>query len=282
MNSKQGVKALPYLLPALTLMSIFVIYPIISTMILSFTEPGDSGYGFGNYVYVLTKLDSFKIAAKNTMLYTFFVTTIELTIALFISYALTKIKWLKTAFQTTYFLPYVTSVIAIGTVFKVMLNSEYGIINHLLGLDIAWLSADYAIVSMIILGVWKGLAFNILIIFTGLSTIDTSLEKAAQVDGFSSIQTFIKIKIPQIKGILMYLLTINIIFNIKVYEEVVSLFGTVQPGPGGSANTIVYELYSRMLSDPKAASAIAVVLLVTVIVLRQALLLLDKLTGGKK
>ncbi len=282
MNNKQGIKALPYLIPALFLMLVFVVYPIISTVILSFTEPGDSGYGFGNYTYVLTKLDSFKIAAKNTALYTFFVTVIELTIALTISYALTKIKWLKTAFQTTFFLPYVTSVIAIGTVFKVMLNSDYGIINHLFGLDIAWLSAEYAIISMIILGVWKGLAFNILIIFTGLSTIDTNLEKAAQVDGFTPVQTFIKIKIPQIKGILLYLLTIDIIFNIKVYEEVVSLFGTVQPGPGGSANTIVYELYSRMLSDPKAAAAIAVVLLITVVLLRQALLLLDKFTGGRK
>lgn len=281
MKDKQTLKALPYLAPALILMSVFVIYPIINTTILSFNEPGDAGYGLGNYIYVLTKLDSFKVGFKNTMLYTIFVTSIELVIALAISYALTKVERLKVLFQTTYFLPYVTSVIAIGTVFKIMFNSEYGIINYILGLDIAWLSADYAIVSMIILGVWKGLAFNILIIFTGLSTIDTSLEKAAKVDGFSSLKTFIKIKLPQIRGILMYLLTINIIFNIKVYEEVVSLFGRTQAGPGGSANTIVYELYSRMLSDPKGAAAIALVLLVLVIVIRQVLLLIDKFTGGK-
>ncbi len=281
MKDKQTLKALPYLAPALILMSVFVIYPIINTTILSFNEPGDAGYGLGNYIYVLTKLDSFKVGFKNTMLYTIFVTSIELVIALAISYALTKVERLKVLFQTTYFLPYVTSVIAIGTVFKIMFNSEYGIINYILGLDIAWLSADYAIVSMIILGVWKGLAFNILIVFTGLSTIDTSLEKAAKVDGFSSLKTFIKIKLPQIRGILMYLLTINIIFNIKVYEEVVSLFGRTQAGPGGSANTIVYELYSRMLSDPKGAAAIALVLLVLVIVIRQVLLLIDKFTGGK-
>lgn len=281
MKDKQTLKALPYLAPALILMSVFVVYPIINTTILSFNEPGDAGYGLGNYIYVLTKLDSFKVGFKNTMLYTIFVTSIELVIALAISYALTKVERLKVLFQTTYFLPYVTSVIAIGTVFKIMFNSEYGIINYILGLDIAWLSADYAIVSMIILGVWKGLAFNILIVFTGLSTIDTSLEKAAKVDGFSSLKTFIKIKLPQIRGILMYLLTINIIFNIKVYEEVVSLFGRTQAGPGGSANTIVYELYSRMLSDPKGAAAIALVLLVLVIVIRQVLLLIDKFTGGK-
>ncbi len=271
-----------YLAPALLLMTIFVFYPIISTITLSFIEPSGE-FGFENYEYIFG-LDSFKIAVKNTMLYTVFVTVIELLLALVISYLLTKIKRLQGAFQTIFFLPYVTSVIAIGTVFKMMFNYDYGIINQVLGLDIQWLGATYGIVAMIILGVWKGLAFNILIIFTGLSTIDTNLEKAAKVDGFSSIKTFLIIKLPQIKGILAYLLTINIIFNIKVYEEVVSLFGTNQPGPGGSANTIVYELYSKMLSDPKAAAAIAVILLLIVVVIRQVPVVFNgikRVVGGK-
>lgn len=270
-----------YLAPALILMTIFVFYPIVSTVILSFIEPkGD--FGLGNYEYILG-LPSFKIAMKNTMLYTVFVTSIELVLALTISYMLTKVKKLQGAYQTVFFLPYVTSVIAIGTVFKMMFNYDYGIINQLLGLDIQWLGAQYGIVAMIILGVWKGLAFNILIIFTGLSTIDTNLEKAAKVDGFSSVKTFLRIKLPQIKGILAYLLTINIIFNIKVYEEVVSLFGTNNPGPGGSANTVVYELYSKMLNDPKAAAAIAVILLVIVVLIRQVPAILRVLINlGKK
>lgn len=324
MNNRQGIRALPYLLPALILMLIFVFNPIISTLILSFTQPGESEvisidnyeyviglkslgivlkntltytvfvalfekiliftelvesgvYGFANYEYVIG-LKSFGVGLKNTLTYTVFVTLFEMIIALSVSYALTKVVKFKTTFQTTYFLPYVTSVIAIGTVFKVMFNSDFGIVNQLFGLNIVWLGAEYAIVSMIILGVWKGLAFNILIVFTGLSTIDTNLEKAAQVDGFSSLKTFIKIKLPQIKGILAYLLTINIIFNIKVYEEAVSLFGTVQPGPGGSANTVVYELYSKMTSDPKAAAAIAVILLVIVLLIRTVL----QFIGGRK
>ncbi len=280
MNKNQTLKALPYLAPALILMLVFVFYPIISTTILSFTEPkGD--LGLANYEHVIG-LKSFKIGLKNTLTYTVFVTFFEMVIALSVAYALTKVEKLKTLFQTTYFLPYVTSVIAIGTVFKIMFNYEYGIINQILGSDIKWLGADFGIFAMIILGVWKGLAFNILIIFTGLNTIDTNLEKAAKVDGFSSIKTFLRIKLPQIRGILMYLLTINIIFNIKVYEEVVSLFGTNNPGPGGSATTVVYELYSNMSDDPKAAAAIAVLLLVIVIAIRQLLVLIDKFTGGKQ
>lgn len=281
MNTRRydNKKALLFLIPSLVFATIFLFYPIVKTIFLSFVAPNGS-VGLNNYQYVLS-LDLFKTAMVNTIVYTFFVTTLEMIIALIISYALSqKIKF-QNFFQTIYFLPYVTSVIAIGAVFKIMYHSDYGIINQMLNhfniASVGWLTdPKMVVISMIILGIWKGLAFNILIIFTGLCTTNPEIEKAALIDGFSSRATFLKIKLPQIKPILMYLLTMNLIFNLKVYEEVVSLFGTITPGPGSSADTLVYMLYQNTLSDPEVAAVISVILLLVVVGLRFVIDLIRK------
>lgn len=269
--TKNNKKAFYFLVPSLIFAILFLFYPIIKTLILSFITPKGE-LGLNNYEYVFG-LDTFHIALKNTIIYASIVTFLEMIIALLISFALSQKIKAQNLFQTIFFLPYVTSVIAIGAVFKIMYHTNYGIINQVLnniGIDsVGWLTdPKFVIWAVIILGIWKGLAFNILIIFTGLATTNQEVEKAALIDGFSPMQTFIKIKLPQIKPILAYLLTMNLIFNLKVYEEIVSLFGTVNPGPGSSASSLVYMLYKNTLSDPSVAAVISVVLLVVVIGLR--------------
>lgn len=272
-SKSSGVLKLWFLIPMLTFVILFLFYPIIKTILLSFIQP-NGDIGIGNYTFILSRSEFHK-ALFNTLAYTLVVTVFEMLIALLIAFFLTqKIKFTN-FFQTIYFLPYVTSVIAIGTVFQVMYHTQYGVINGVLnaiGIDsIGWLTdPKMALISMIIFGVWKGLAFNILILFTGMTTIDQNLEKAALLDGFSPMQTFIKIKLPQIKPIIIYLLTINIIFNIKVYEVVVSLFGTIVPGPNFSANTIVYMLYQYSVTRPCDAAVLAVTLLIIVVSIRYA------------
>ena len=153
-----------------------------------------------------------------------------------------------------------------------MYHTDYGLFNSLLeavGLDkVGWLTdPSISMVSVIIFGVWKGLAFNILILFTAISGVDTSLEKAALIDGTSSIKTFFKIKLPQIYPILTYLIIIGLIHSLKVYEEVISLFGDA--GPDSAASTLVYYIYDKfyLVSDPSAAAVAAVVLFVITIIL---------------
>ncbi|MFV0289166.1 MAG: carbohydrate ABC transporter permease [Mycoplasmatales bacterium] len=278
-KNNQKFKIFFFLLPSIILMLLFVFYPMIKTIIISFITPSGK-FNLSNYTYTYG-LESFSIAMTNTIIYTIVVTSSELLLAFVISYALSqKIKF-KNTFQTIFFLPYVTSVVAIGAVFQVMYNSEYGIINQLLNnigiTPIAWLGAEHALLATIILGIWKGLAFNILILFTAFSTIDPNLEKAAILDNFSNINIFLKIKFPQIKGVVAYLLTMNIIFNIKVYEEVVSLFGPLVAGPGGSDNTVVYMISKMTLEDPAVAAVLAVTLLIIVILIRILMILSTKI-----
>ncbi len=273
-----------FLLPSLILAVIFLFYPIINSMFLSFFQ-GDKFVGLRNYKFLFANNDLIT-AFNHTFIYTIIVTSAEMFISLLIAYFLSKKIKFKNFFQTVFFLPYVTSVVAIGAVFKYMFHSQYGIINMFLeSIGIhgpAWLvDPNVALYAVIILGIWKGLAFNILIIFTGLSTVNEDIEKAAIIDGFKPRDIFIKIKLPQIYPILIYLLTMNIIFNLKVYEEVVALFPTSNGGYLG-ATTTVYMLKDYITINENVAATIAVLLLLVSVGIKLLQVLIKKIVNKRK
>lgn len=270
-----------YLLPALIILLVFVFYPIINSVIVSLTAKGD--FSFKWYEAALSS-STFHKALINTLIYALVTTPITLLIALVISFALSFVKKFNQTFQVIFFLPYVTSTIAIGLVFLWMFHTNYGIFNHFLqmmGIPAQeWLTnPSLAMPTLIIFGVWKGLAFNILIIFTALQTIDPNLEKAALIDGCSSIKTFIKIKLPQIRPVLIYLIIINVINALKVYDEVVSLFGTQTAGTSNSAMTAVYYIYQQTSNGKFGAAAAAAMILFALIFL---LTMLNKMIAKRR
>ena len=179
----------------------------------------------------------------------------------------------KGLFQTLYFLPYVTSVIAIGIVWSWIFNSNYGLLNYILswfGIDaIPWLnSPDYALTALIIFSIWKSMAFDILIFLAGLQTISPDLYSAARVDATPKWRVFTKITIPGISPMIAYAFIMGIINAFKVYNEVFSLFGG-KAGPANSAITVVYYIYDKFYNsaDYGVASAAAVVLFVIILTL---------------
>lgn len=274
-------KAYLYLLPALIILTIFVFYPIINSALLSLNYKGN--FSFGWYESILSNKTFIK-ALLNTIIYALITTPLCLIISLVISFALNQIKRFNQTFQVILFLPYVTSTIAIGLVFLWMFHSNYGIFNHFLNMlgmsSQEWLTnPSLAIPTLVIFGVWKGLAFNILIIYTALQTIDPNLEKAALIDGASSIKTFIKIKLPQVKPVLIYLLIINMINSLKVYDEVVSLFGANTAGTGNSAITAVYYIYQQTSQGKFGAAAAAAMVLFVLIFL---LTMLNKMISSRR
>ncbi len=284
MQQKSRKNVLIFLLPSLICALVFLFYPIINSLLLSFFQNGKF-VGLANFKFLFSN-KYLVMSLQNTFVYTIFVTFFEMLIALLIAYFLSKKIKFKNFFQTVFFLPYVTSVVAIGAVFKYMFHSQYGVINVVLesvGLNgLNWLTdPNIAIYAVIILGIWKGLAFNILIIFTGLSTVNEEIEKAAIIDGFKPWEIFVKIKLPQIYPILTYLLTMNIIFNLKVYEEVVALFPTSSGGVMG-AKTTVYMLKDYITVNENVAAAIAVLLLVVSFGIKLLQVLLKKLNNKRK
>lgn len=276
-RSKNNWKAYLYLFPAMLVIAVFVIYPMFRSVYMSFFEnynifkhTGD-GFGFKNYIAVLND-SKFYLSVINTFKFTIVVVPVSIAISLVIAALLNSgIKGWK-VFQNLFFVPYVTNLMAIGLAFRVILHSEYGVLNYLLSFagvaPVAWLNdADYALVSLMIFGIWSGLAFKIVVFLAGISNIDKTYYEAAQVDGANPVQMFFRVTVPQLMPVITYISIVSVIGSLKTYIEVIGLFGT--GGPAGSASTIVYYVYDQFYNAnkyPKAAAA-AVLLFIMILMM---------------
>ena len=179
-----------------------------------------------------------------------------------------KSEKVRGIFQSIYFLPYVTSLVAIGVVWSWLFNSEYGIINYLLGLvginPVNWLNdPKYAMLALIIFAVWKSLAFNTLILTTGIASINPQYYQAAKIDQATDGTIFRKITIKLVSPMIVYTYIISLIAAFKVYTEVYVLFGgrTLD----GAVSTVVRYIIDRFYGDqdfPLAFAAAVVLLLI--------------------
>lgn len=275
---KKSMKGYLYLMPALIVILIFTIYPLFRAFVMSFMEDYNmnngsfSGFGLANYKSIFG--DKYFIKSlTNTGIYVVFVVPCSIALSLLIAVLLnSKIKC-QGLFQTLYFLPYVTSVIAIGIVWRWIFNENYGLLNQILswfGIQaIPWLTKKaYALPSLIIFSIWKSLAFNILIFLAGLQTISPDLYNAAKVDSTPKWRVFTKITVPGIMPMISYALVMGMISAFKVYNEVYSLFNQ-KAGPANSAITVVYYIYDKFYNNYKygEASAAAVILFLIILVL---------------
>lgn len=205
-----------------------------------------SGFGFDNYVHIFT--DPYFInSLKNTALYVIFVVPISTVLSLFFANLLNqKIKGIG-IFQTAFFLPMVTSVTAIGLVWKLMFNHRFGVINAILGLfgigQINWLlDPSMNIWALIIYGIWNMMPFTIILLLSGLQNIDPLYYTAAKVDGAGSAKTFFRITVPLLAPTIGLTCIINTISASKVFGELFPLFSG-RPGTAYNLFTVVYYIY---------------------------------------
>lgn len=261
-------KAWLFLAPALVCVTVFSIWPIIRAFIMSF-QGGPlinlQFNGFNNYLYIFQDPD-FWHAILNTALYAFLAVPIGLIISIALAWwVFSKIKH-QAFFETMFFMPYVTSTIAIGIVFRYILNGKYGMLDFILRamhLPVPdWLDdPSMAIISLIIFGVWSSLAFNIVILMGALRNIDPNYYVLADMYGASSREKFWRITMPQLVPTLAFLLTVNLIGAFKIYTQVYALFNGVA-GQANSAMTAVFYIYNKfqIVGTPGVAMAATVVL----------------------
>lgn len=213
-NLKSFVKGIMYIAPAFVLLLIFNIYPIIKSFDMSFYTRynyyKDIVYarGLDNFYYIFSDKE-FLIAMKNTFIYVLYVMPISIILSLIIAILLNSNIKFRGFFRTVYFIPFITSTVAISMVWRWMYHADHGIINYLLqviGLSpVKWLSdPKWAMPSLIILSVWKSLGYNIVIFLAGLQNIDEQYNLAAKLDGAN--------KWERIKNITVPLLSPTIIF----------------------------------------------------------------------
>ena len=272
-RAENSPKAWLFLFPALAFIFIFNIYPLIRTFIMAFhkgTLNNPKFNGIKNFEIVL-KDPKFHRAISNTITYALIVVPLALIISLFIAITLNdKIKFKKT-FESIFFIPYLTSVIAIGVVFRYLFNSRFGFINYLIGLfgmgPINWLdNVNMSLTTVIIFGIWMGLAFNILILLTGLRNIDESYYKVADMFGATKFEQFIKITLPQLVPTITFLMLVNFIGAFKIYGQVFAIFNG-QPGIAESATTGVFYIYTKFYTENRYGQGMAAAVILFIIIL---------------
>ena len=297
-DSKHQWKAWLYLAPAIVLLLVFTVWPIVNTLRMAFLE-GYSGlkaaagqtftFGLGNFIKVL-EYKRFLQCLKNTVLLCVLTVPISTVLALLIAVALNSIKPLQKMLQTIFFLPYVTNSIAIGMVFAAMFNivgSFYGTENELIvtagivnnviqffgGDPINWINygSTYAanITVMVIYIVWNALPFKILVLLGGLQSISKQYYDAAKVDSAPRRRVFTRITVPLLSPMLAYVVITGFIGGFKEYTSIVGIFGE-NMGPANDAgrlNTMVGFIYDSLETNSQGrASAAALILFAIILV----------------
>lgn len=248
---KIWMRTRPYamVLPALIVFVTFSIYPIGYMIYLSFHDwnfvsPVKDFVGFQNFVDLATDAE-FHQVLRNTLIYTFSTVILTIVISLLLAVWLNKSSKVYSIVQAAMFSPHIISLVSISMLWAWIMDVDYGLLNWFIGLfgidNIPWLtSPDYALISIIIVAVWKGVGFNALVIIAGLQGIPKDLYEAAELDKTPKWRVFTKITVPMLSPTLFFLTIIGIINSFQVFETIDLM---TSGGPVGSTNTIVYYIY---------------------------------------
>lgn len=263
-----------FLLPALILISAFVIYPLILAVGYSFTDyyllkPNDISFvGIDNYVEI--SHDKYaKQAFFNSAQYAIYIVPLQVALSLFLAILIAKKSRINTFFRTAFFSPYLLSIIVVSLLWKNILDPNVGIINEFLvqfGFEklefLANPNLALPTISFIIL--WQGISFQMLILTAALQDISPSFYEAADIEGANAWQKFKFITIPSIKGQIVFVLIVVTTGTFKIIIEPLVL---TNGGPQGSTSSILLYMFEqgtryRQIGYSSAITVIFAILLI--------------------
>ncbi|MNZ65008.1 sn-glycerol-3-phosphate transport system permease protein UgpA [compost metagenome] len=269
-------KITPYLLitPAMAGIFIFVMYPILYLVYLSFykynlmNKAKNKFVGFDNYSQLLSREDFYR-SLGNTLIYTAGVVVLTVALSLLIAVWLNKKSKLNSIVQAGIFTPHIVSIVSVSLVWLWLMEPNYGLLNYLLkwvGLPPSeWLqSSRTALISVIIVSVWQGIGYYTLIIVAALQSIPPSIYEAAALDNAGRFKVFYKITLPMISPQLFFILVVMTIGSFKVFDTIKIMTGG---GPNNATSTVVYYMYGFRTTNIGYSSATGVVLMAIIGVL---------------
>ena len=269
-----AIAAWIFLAPALILLGLFLLWPIAYLFYLSFTTgsftaEGIRWAGLRNYIRLVINPD-FRQVLGNTLYFTIATVIPSLVIPLGLPVLLNRSFALRGLLRTAYFIPSITSLVAVGLGFRWLFQTE-GPVNALLdslGFEpIPWLgSSTWAMPVIILLSSWKQLGFNMVVFLAGLQAIPLNRYEAAELDGANSWAKFWHIMLPGLQPTLIFATVTTAIFTLRSFEQVYIITGG---GPLNSTNLLVYYIYEEAFSlfDFGYAAAATTVLLSFTLVL---------------
>lgn len=262
--------AIPYLfiLPVILFTVFFKFIPIGVSLLLSFTEydmlSSPRWVGIANYAYLLSDNDLFWTSLKNTAQYSLEVLPANIAISLLLAILVNQELKGVAFFRTVFYLPVVTSIIAVSMIWMWIYNYQVGLLNSILGLfglgPFDWLrNPKLALHSLAIMRVWKGVGWNMVIYLAGLQGIPRYIYEAATIDGASAWTQFRRLTWPLLRPVTYYIIVMGLISTFQSFGEI---YAMTQGGPLDSTTTLGYLVYQQAFQywEMGKASATAFIL----------------------
>jgi ABC-type sugar transport system permease subunit len=272
---KENVLGYVFILPGLIFTLMFVAYPVISSIFLSFTKwkgRGDINFtGLSNYINMFTKDLFFKTALKNSILFSLGAALGTVLLGFIFAVIIDLKVPLHKFFKFVFFLPVVISIVSTSLLWLRILD-PYGLLNtlltklHMEGLEQIWLgNPKIALLLIIIVTIWQYNGFPMIFFLAGMQNIDEGIYEAAKIDGASTIRRVFTITIPLLKNVFAIILTLQLIFTLKVFDVVWIM---TNEGPAGSTAVLGTQLYVNAFHANKFgyASVISVILFILAII----------------
>lgn len=278
----QGRWAYLFLAPQLVGLIVFSLGPLVFLFVLSFFSWDGFGHerfvGWRNFQFTFSDPDFWK-AVLNTIYYTVLTVPAGIILAILVAVALNRIRF-RNVYRVLYFMPVVTSSVAVGVIWMWLLNGKFGVLNALLaqigihGPD--WLTNTQLVMpSIAIVSIWWGLGFNMILFLAGLQSIPQVFYEAAEIDGASKFQQFRRITIPLLSPTTLFVSIITIIGSFQVFDQT---YVITDGGPAKASYTLVLHIYKLAFENftfGKSAAA-AVCLFVMILVFTSLQLYLSK------
>lgn len=276
MQKKDNIIGFELLLPALILLSVIIIYPLINCLYLSFRsqliyELKGNFVGFTNYIEVLKDKEFWK-ASSLTIIWTVVNVIAQVLLGVGAAILLNENFIGRTLVRALVLLPFFAPTIAITMLWRWLLNANYGMINyilmslHIINKPVNWLgNSDLAIFTLIGIAIWRFTPFVIINVLARLQTIPLEIYEAAEIDGANKWIQFRYITLPAIKGVLLIVILLRGLFMFKKVDMFLILTGG---GPGTSTQTLpvlVFKTTFQSLMMGKGATIAILTFLITLI-----------------
>ncbi|MFD7311662.1 carbohydrate ABC transporter permease [Promicromonospora sp. NPDC059942] len=266
-------KVAPYVfvLPFVAIFVAFSVYPMLFTLRLSFTDWRGSGaatwVGWDNYTYLLGN-DMFWGSLGNSAVLWLMIVPVQVVLGLLVAVLLNNAKIrMRSFYRIAFLVPFVTPLVAVAQIWVVVFDQEFGAVNGLLNLvglpDVGWLTtSEWAKPTLALLFLWKTTGFIVIILLSGLQSIDASVYEAASIDGASRTRQLWSITVPLVRRTLMFSLVLQ---TLAVFQMFAEPFVVTDGGPYNSTTTAGLHLYEHITRGDLGTGAANSFLLVIVV-----------------
>jgi lactose/L-arabinose transport system permease protein len=276
-NRSERISGWLFVMPALVLVGLFMIYPIVWSLWMSLQVGKGLNLNFGGWANIarLPRDPIFVHALTNTLIFLVIQVPVMIVLALLLAAALNDpLLRFRGLFRTAIFLPCVTSLVAYSVLFKSMFAND-GVVNqallwlHVIGTPISWLGDPFWAKVVIIMAItWRWTGYNMIFYLAALQNIDRSIYESARIDGVPAWARFTQITIPLLKPVILFTTVISTIGTLQLFDEVnnITMFG----GPADATLTLsmyIYNLTFRFMPSFGYAATVSWVIVILVAVL---------------